>query len=124
MSTESQVNRVHNTFVRDELKKIDSPIDAVVHKAAVDLNYDANGAPVEDPALGQQPEALDTAWDNLNEPVVKDETGITGMRSGGVEDMLSSLRALVGGEDQKVFRQQVIRAFKHIGVDTVKFFGE
>jgi hypothetical protein len=40
------------------------------------------------------------------------------------EELLASFRALVGGEDFKVFRSQVIRAFKHLGLDTVKFFGE
>jgi len=49
-----------------------------------------------------------------------------GMLCGGTEvtDILSQLRASVGGEDFKVFRSQVIRAFKHIGLDSVKFFGE
>jgi hypothetical protein len=49
-----------------------------------------------------------------------------GMLCGGTEvtDILSQLRASVGGEDFKVFRSQVIRAFKHLALDTVKFFGE
>lgn len=40
------------------------------------------------------------------------------------QDVLSKFRTLVGTEDHKVFRGQVIRAFKHLGLDTRQFFGE
>lgn len=39
-------------------------------------------------------------------------------------EVLAKFRTMVGTEDHKVFRGQVIRAFKHLGLDTRQFFGE
>jgi hypothetical protein len=141
MSTEMYVNRVSHNFVQDELNKLEpvAPprVDIDKPELAVDvLQYGTPNPPEtrkkgfdpgdpqteqSDKLLEQDPEALKQSWSNL--------TKTSGVRIGigsdvPMEDALGQLRAIVGGDDLKVFRSQVIRALKHLGVDTKKFFGE
>lgn len=92
-------------------------------------------------SLNQDPEVIDRAWDALapeeksviahaaplidqvlDNPVMQQHIEAQGLQKN--EELLASFRSLVGSSDTKVFRSQVIRAFKHLGLDTVKFFGE
>ena len=73
-------------------------------------------------ALAELKEALPKIDEALDSPAVQEVMQEQGLQPN--EELLASFRALVGGEDIKVFRSQVIRAFKHLGLDTRKFFGE
>lgn len=101
MSTERIVNRVAQPFLESEGEKL-------------------NLVPNE--TLEVLENTLPLVEDVLDSPAVQME-----MEAQQLEvntDLLSQFRALVGSSDQKVFRDQVIRAFKHLGLDTKKFFGE
>lgn len=149
MSTSHNVNRVNSGFdIEAEKAKLagstpvwDTPqgqaiIDKAVSEAAVDLGTLAantvNEAQSElkveesDKLLEQDPITLKLAWNQLTNsfPVDIVDQSSDEITNSVDHDALSQLRALVGGDDLKVFRGQVIKALKHIGLDTKKFFGE
>jgi hypothetical protein len=135
MSTEHIVNRVESQFnIEAEKAKLSPEETAEIPEKvgepdlAVDLlqygtpNSNSKKGFDTDKLLEQNPETLNSAWKDLT------STGSSDIykHSQGLEptDTLNQLRALVGGDDLKVFRSQVIKALKHIGVDTKRFFGE
>lgn len=123
MSTEYIVNRIdQGPFVQAEAEKLklggirtDEQPDP-----AFALQKDVESPTPEDMAvMAESAPLIDELLDN---PIIQKEAEKQGYQPN--EELLSQFRALVGAEDHKAFRSQVIRAFKHLGLDTRHFFGE
>jgi hypothetical protein len=137
MSTEHNVNRVQSNFnIEAEKAKLDNEAPTMDQLPVYDVLTGETKSPVvepEDKLLEQDPEAFKKAWTEMNvssvrideildSPIIQEQLAQQGLQPN--EEVLAQFRQLVGGDDLKVFRAQVIRALKHLGVDTKKFFGE
>lgn len=106
MSVEYAVNRTPSTpALKAELKE--------AGLAELDIKPDILASAIEAAPLIE--EALES-------PAIQEAIAEQGLEVD--QDILTKFRTLVGSEDHKVFRGQVIRAFKHLGLDTRQFFGE
>jgi hypothetical protein len=147
MINETIVNRTPETFgqkaerqrLEAEAKaRIDSdamgeavPTEAEIAQAeneGLRVQYAGNAIPVSELPEGAVPdniEEIDSTFHVLPIPPVPSEAWqfIKEAQGGNPDTVIVGKASLTRDPDLKIFKDQVVAAFKHMGVDTKKFFG-
>ena len=134
MSTETVVNRTPETFgqklererLEDETRKVEreEQIETLIAQVASNTSAASTAKTVWDTPEGQA--AIDRAVETAAEELTAPETPFSPeaeLLSEGLKASAAGLIGLTRDPDLRVFKGQVVAAFKHLGLDTRKFFG-